>query len=111
MAEHDGKSRTGRSNLGYAVLPIVLARTAHHEQIALSEVPRPGPPATDRTYPELSWFAGADDGHGRILEMKTFTIGVPGNRIPAVAIQVEPDRVERPGVVARQRSTCVGKDG
>src|SRR3954470_7424984 len=109
MAEHDRKPWAGGGNLGHAVLPIVLAGTAHHEEIALTEVPCPRPPATKGAHLEGARLTGADDRHRRILEPMTLSIRVPGNRVATVAIQVEPDRVERSGIVVRECSTGLGQ--
>ena len=40
VAEHDRQPRTGGGDLGNTMLPIVLARAAHHEQIAMTQLPR-----------------------------------------------------------------------
>ena len=82
-------------NLGHAMLPVVLAGTAHHEEVAVTEVPRPRRPAADGTHLERTRLAGADDGDRRILEPVPLAVGVPCHRVVTVAVQVEPDRVER----------------
>src|SRR3954454_6136770 len=42
VAEHDGQPRTGERHFGDGMLPVVLATAAHHEQIAVAEMPRSG---------------------------------------------------------------------
>ena len=89
-------------HLRHAVLPVVLAGAAHHEQVAVAELPADcdGPPAFGRSWngrgvPMLTMATT------RVLVLEALTVGVPGDRVAAVAVEVEPDRVERPVVVLR----------
>ena len=47
--------------------------------------------------------AGADDGDHRVLEVEALAVAVPGDRVAAVAVEVEADRVERSVVALGER--------
>ena len=88
---------------GHAVLPVVLAGAAHHEQVAAPEVERAGLTAAAGPDAQRAGRADADDGHDRVVDRVAVAVAVPRDRVVAVAVAVEADRVERLGV-ARARA-------
>ena len=86
------------------MLPVMLARTSHHEEISVAEFVADRRAAVARPEPERAASSDADDGDVRFRETRAAQVAVPGDGVVSVAVPVEPDRVELHAVVRAQRS-------
>jgi len=97
------------------MLPFVLARTAHDEEIAVADIEgaaaasRRGA-ARFRSNPEGAGGTHADDGDRRVHHGLGEPVAVPGNRVVALAVPVVSDRVEHAAVMLAQRASGVIQD-
>src|SRR4051794_1711969 len=74
--------------LGDAVLPGALARTAHHDEVAVAEREAQRLPATDRSEHQRTRRPEAHDRHHRVAgAAATDAVAVPGHAVPTVAVQ------------------------
>jgi hypothetical protein len=88
------RARDARSRVAHlrdVVLPVHLAPTAHHEQIARTghEVART--PTTTGSQQERAPAAQGEDRDTRVLELAQLSIAVPGDAVVPVAVVVESD--------------------
>src|SRR5205823_3225851 len=90
-AELDADARAGRpGGLGYRVLPGALAAAAHDEQVAVTHLVPDGRAAAARTQRQRPRGAdGKDRDHGVLGRAAPDGVAVPGDAVPAVAVQAQ----------------------
>ena len=100
----------GVTGLRHAVFPLVLASAAHDEEIAVTEVEGAGVAAPAWPESERTWCSDADDRHDRVDDGVPVPVAVPCHGVVAVAVAVEPDRVEDLVVALAQDVAHRGED-
>ena len=98
MAQRHTDSRAASTGLlGHRVLPIVLAGPAHNHQVPVTKAELMGslPPWSEQEPPPT---AERNRSHQRVL-VGVRCVAVPGHAVAAVAVQVDPDPVERDAIV------------
>src|SRR5262245_30491893 len=83
VAERDRDPRSGVAHLRDAVLPVVLAGAAHHEEIAVTDVVADRAATRARPQPERPPRPDADDGDVELRQFRTAQVAVPGDRVVA----------------------------
>ena len=86
--------RTGRRDLGHAVLPLALAGAAHHQHVAGSrgEVAGPGAAYAERADPERPPRAEGEDHDDGVVELAQLAVAVERDAVATVAVEVERER-------------------
>ncbi len=108
MAQRHTDSRAaGTGLLGHRVLPIVLAGAAHDNEVPVTEAELMGGPSPAWSEQEPPTTAERDRSHQRVLVSMPIAVAVPGDAVATVAVQVDPDPIERDAIAIRQR----GGDG
>src|SRR5205823_12109605 len=102
VAEGDADARARLGDLGHRVLPRALRAAAGDEQVAAAEEERPAPSARAGTEQEPPRLADRHDGDERIVDLACDAIAVPGHAVVAVAVEVEPHRVEPHPIALRE---------
>ena len=82
------------ANFGYCVLPVMLHRPTHHEEVPRTEHEAGRCTARHWSDPEWSRTSQTGDGHERVYLASADTIGMPRNAVIAVAVVVAEDRIE-----------------
>src|SRR5437868_13729806 len=84
------------------MLPLALSLAAGDQQITAPELERDGAPPAFWPQQEAARLAERDEHHHGFLDRCVDLVRMPGHAVAAVAIEVEPDRVEHDSVAARQ---------
>src|SRR6202012_5497230 len=87
-------SRARRSGLlGHGMQPVLLAATAHDDQVAARRLKDRAPAAVARAQEEAARRAQAEHGHDALVSFARGPIAVPARAVALVAIEVEPQSV------------------
>jgi hypothetical protein len=82
--------------LRHRMLPGPLARTAHHQQVAMTDLVLDGDAAPARPEQEVAGGAQRDDGDDGVGRLPPADgVAVPGDRVAPIAIQAQPSCRER----------------
>src|SRR5207237_1876835 len=84
------------------MLPLALGLAAGDQQITAPELERDGAPPAFWPQQEAARLAERDEHHHGFLDRCVDLVRMPGHAVAAVAIEVEPARVENDSVAARQ---------
>src|SRR5690606_24029256 len=104
VPEREADARPGARDLGNAVLPRALRRAAGDQQVAALESERRGRAPAARPQQQAARGAERQQRDDRRFDLAANAIAVPGDAVPAVAVEVEPDRVEDRPVALGQRA-------
>src|ERR687891_888413 len=101
---------TSPGHLGDAVLPAPLGLTPGHQEVASTEEERRGPAAPLGAEEESTRLPEGDQGHDRLGDLLGDPVDVPRDAVPAISVQVEPNRVEGPLVPIRENVPDLPED-
>jgi hypothetical protein len=100
VSERDAHPRARRLHLRNAVLEAALRGSTGDKKVAMTEPEGAGPPTSLRAQEERARLA---EGHEGIHDLGRYAVAVPGNTVGAVAIEIDPHRVELDFVVRGER--------
>ena len=93
------------------MLEVLLARAAHHEQVAGRRREVAGRAAAERADEKRPARAESDDRDERVVHLTKLPITVERDTVTPVAVVVEPDRAETNAVALLQRATDLERRG
>lgn len=81
MAEYDAEPGAGPSHLGYAMLELALAGTAHDQQVSPTKEEGPAAPAGGRPQLERPWLSERHDGHNDVGTSPAHRVAMPRHAV------------------------------
>ena len=84
------------------MLEAALRPAAGDEKVAMTKLERTRPPTSLRAQQERAWLTERHEGDDGIHDLGGYAVAVPGDAVGAVAVEIDPHRVEPDFVVRGQ---------
>src|SRR3954451_15918715 len=94
MTERDAEAGSGRTALRHGVLPLVLTRSAHHQEVTVAKLEPPAGPTALGAQEEAPTLPERHDGDERVHVGLDDAIAVPGHAVGSVAVEVAADGMQ-----------------